>query len=209
MNISIDEYSKIYFNLPEEERDINNWVGVLEKYIANICYKYNNFLTFEERFQIAWVGACKAINTFDISKKYKFTTYLSVVIKNELLCNRRASICKLFLDTKNPNLGMYSVVSLSSFAQSKKDSTNPITIEDVIPDSKTNHISDDVMYKTDLEYLIQTCCEKDKKILRYLYEGYTQAEVASMLGCTQSCISRRIIRLRNRKISLFKEYKNN
>lgn len=196
MSIEINEYSNIYFNLPEEERDINTWVGILEKYIYSICHKYNNFFTFEERFQIAWVGATKAIRTFDINKGFKFTTYLSFVVKNELLLNRRAAICKLFLEPKNHDAGMYTVISLESTIKCENNKYSDIKIED------------EVIAKTDVEYLIKSCKKDiDKKIVKYLYEGYTQQEIANILNCAQPTIARRITRLRNRNKRLLKEYR--
>lgn len=194
--MGINEYSNIYFNLPEEERDVNTWVKVLEKYIYSICHKYNNFFTFEERFQIAWVGVMKAIKTFDITKGYEFTTYLTAVIKNELLANRKASICKLFLEPKNHNAGMYTVISLESNVKTKNGSDGSIKIED------------EVIAKTDVEYLIKSCKKDiDKKIVKYLYDGYTQQEIADILNCSQSTIAKRITRLRNKNKRLLKEYR--
>ena len=207
MSIEINEYSNIYFNLPEEERDINTWVDVLEKYIYSICHKYNNFFTFEERFQIAWVGATKAIRTFDITKGFKFTTYLSFVVKNELLLNRRAAICKLFLEPKNHDAGMYTVISLESDVKTKNGSDDSIKIEDVLQDFGPR-LYDEVIAKTDIEYLIKSCKKDiDKKIVKYLYQGYTQQEIANILNCAQPTIARRITRLRNKNKRLLKEYR--
>lgn len=195
MSIEINEYSNIYFNLPEEERDINTWVGILEKYIYSICHKYDNFFTFEERFQIAWVGATKAIRTFDITKGFKFTTYLSFVVKNELLLNRRAAICKLFLEPKNHDAGMYTVISLESDVKTKNGSDG-------------SRLYDEVIAKTDVEYLIKSCKKDiDKKIIKYLYDGYTQQEIADILNRSQPAIARRITRLRNKNKRLLKEYR--
>ena len=40
----IDSFSKEYYSLKEEDRDINTWVPVLEKFIWSMVNKYQNLL---------------------------------------------------------------------------------------------------------------------------------------------------------------------
>lgn len=192
--MNIYEFSQVYFNLPEEERDINEWYPILDKYICKICHQYN-FQPFEDLYQIAWIGTMKAIRDFDITKGYLFSTFLSVVIKNELLMDRKKIVNRLRIIPGEEEL--FTIISMNT-PISQKD--KPVLIKDIVTD-KHDYIND-TDAKIDLDNLYNAISDIDKDILYLLRKDLTQQQVADILGISQTYVSRRLKRLgvKNRKL---------
>lgn len=56
----------------------NLMYGIIAKYNKNVLYSK------EDCFQIANISLMKALKTFDVSKSYKFSTYLQTIVTNDL-----------------------------------------------------------------------------------------------------------------------------
>ena len=56
----------------------NLMYGIIAKYNKNVLYSK------EDCFQIANISLMKALKTFDTSKSYKFSTYLTTIVTNDL-----------------------------------------------------------------------------------------------------------------------------
>lgn len=153
--------------------------------VVFIAKKYETTLdTLEDLVSIGTIGLIKGINTYKIDKNIRLATYASRCISNEIL---------MYLRKNKKRVGDVSFEEALSF----DGEGNELHLEDIIG---TN---EDVTYKEyekimDIGILkerIDELNERDKQIMvmRYgLYntKEYTQKEVASILGISQSYISR-------------------
>lgn len=153
--------------------------------VVFIAKKYEGTLeTLEDLVSIGTIGLIKGINTYKIDKNIRLATYASRCISNEIL---------MYLRKNKKRVSDVSFEEALSFDAEG----NELHLEDIIvTDEDSTYTSYEK--KTDIEILkkyIDTLDERDRKIMimRYgLYntEEYTQKEVASILGISQSYISR-------------------
>lgn len=153
--------------------------------VVFIAKKYETTLdTLEDLVSIGTIGLIKGINTYKIDKNIRLATYASRCISNEIL---------MYLRKNKKRVSDVSFEEALSF----DSEGNELHLEDIIG---TN---EDVTYKeyekmTDIGVLkdrLEELNPRDKQIMvmRYgLYntKEYTQKEVASILGISQSYISR-------------------
>ena len=153
--------------------------------VVFIAKKYETSLdTLEDLVSIGSIGLIKGINTYKIDKNIRLATYASRCIANEIL---------MYLRKNKKRGGDISFEEALSF----DSEGNELHLEDIVG------TAEDVTYKeyekmTDINLLKKTISElndRDKQIMimRYgLYntKEYTQKEVASILGISQSYISR-------------------
>ncbi len=145
----------------------------------------------EELVAIGCVGLIKAVDTFDLSKRVEFSTYVSRCINNEI---------RLFLRKLK---GYKNDASFEDIFYFNKDGDD-IKLLDVIPselDIEEEYIEKD--YREFMLGLLQDSMEslneRDKKIIM-LYFGfcnnkeYSQQEIADMMNISRSMISRIINR---------------
>ena len=126
---NIDDFAKGYFAKPIGERDINEMYKVIDNYVRKTANSYLNVDCFDEVYQTAWIGAMKAVKSYDPIKKASFKTYLSVVMKNEILCVRRKNMYRVAMKTEKPEEGMYDTYYMSDLISSGKED---YTWEDII-----------------------------------------------------------------------------
>lgn len=153
--------------------------------VAHIIKKYySNINDQEDLVSIGTIGLIKAINTFDIDKNIKLSSYASRCIENEVLMHFRASK-KLSQD-----------ISLNEAIDSDKDG-NPLTLMDVM--SVEDNIIDNLDVKINSEklkkYVTEVLSQREQTviILRYGLNGcnpLTQREVAKRLNISRSYVSR-------------------
>ncbi|MGN0550367.1 MAG: RNA polymerase sporulation sigma factor SigK [Acutalibacteraceae bacterium] len=153
--------------------------------VAHIIKKYySNINDQEDLVSIGTIGLIKAINTFDIDKNIKLSSYASRCIENEVLMHFRASK-KLSQD-----------ISLNEAIDSDKDG-NPLTLMDVM--SVEDNIIDNLDVQINSEklkkYVTEVLSQREQTviILRYGLNGcnpLTQREVAKRLNISRSYVSR-------------------
>ncbi len=153
--------------------------------VAHIIKKYYSSQNDQDDLvSIGTIGLIKAINTFDINKKIKLSSYASRCIENEILMHFR-NIKKTSQD-----------ISLNEAIDTDKDG-NPLSLIDVL--STDDNILESLNTKLNVnkiyEYLDSELDDREKKviILRYGLNGeepITQREVAKILGVSRSYISR-------------------
>lgn len=153
--------------------------------VVFLAKKYENTgYDLEDLVSIGSIGLIKGINTYKMDKNIKLATYCSRCIANEILMflrknkKRRTEIS--FEDALN-----YDVEG------------NELHLEDILG------TEEDIVYKEfeakidkrALEKELNSLSDREKHIMKLRYglnntEEYTQKEVASMLGISQSYISR-------------------
>jgi RNA polymerase sporulation-specific sigma factor len=133
---------------------------------------------------IGTIGLIKAINTFDINKKIKLSSYASRCIENEILM--------YFRNLKKSSQD----ISLNEAIDTDKDG-NPLSFIDVL--SVDDNIFDKLNTKLNLgkirDYINTELDDRERQviILRYGLDNnkpLPQREVAEILGVSRSYISR-------------------
>lgn len=138
----------------------------------------------EDLISIGTIGLIKAVNTFSVERNIKLATYASRCIENEIL---------MYLRKNNAVRGE---ISIDEPLNTDYDG-NELLLSDILgtdADEVIRPLEDDADREM-LRIAIDTLPEREKQIilLRYGFIGgteYTQKEVASLLGISQSYISR-------------------
>ena len=154
--------------------------------VAHICKKYSNSnVEQDDLISIGTIGLIKGINSYNIDKGSRLSTYVSRCIDNEILMHFRA--------TKKLN----SEVFLNEPIVKDKDD-NVVTLQEVLENDERS-VEDSV----DLKFKIKLLYEKMKSILkdrertilelRFGLDGHkpkTQIEIAQSMGISRSYVSR-------------------
>lgn len=170
------------------EGDINARNTLVEhnlRLVAHIIKKYYSTQNDQDDLvSIGTIGLIKAINTFDINKNIKLSSYASRCIENEILMHFR-NIRKTSQD-----------ISLNEAIDTDKDG-NPLSLMDVLSvDDNILESIDTKLNKNKLfSYIDSELDDREKQviILRYGLNGekpMPQREIAKILGVSRSYISR-------------------
>lgn len=137
-------------------------------------------ITFDELFSEGYYGLMKAVRTFDPSKKIKFATYATTVIRNELLMMRRRN--------KRSNM----ITSADSVIHMDGNG-NEMTLYDILEDPY-NGIDEYMEIETSRavrKAVYRQLTPKHLQVLRMcLFMDMTQKDTAEALGISQSYVSR-------------------
>lgn len=153
--------------------------------VAHIIKKYYGTQSEQDDLvSIGTIGLIKAINTFDINKKIKLSSYASRCIENEILMH--------FRNAKKSAQD----ISLNETIDTDKDG-NPLTLLDIM--SVDDNIIDELDFKLNSkklgQFINEELSDRERKIiiLRYGLNGnevMTQKNVAKLLGISRSYVSR-------------------
>ena len=169
--------------------------------VAHITKKYSTTnVEQDDLISIGTIGLIKGINSFNVDKGSKLSTYVSRCIDNEILMHLRAT----------KKLG--SEVYLNEPIGKDKDD-NVITLQEILENDERN-IEDTVDIKMKIKLLYEKMKsilkDREKTILelRFGLGGHkpkTQHEIAKMMGISRSYVSR----IETKAIGkLSKEFKN-
>ena len=152
--------------------------------VAHIVKKYGAVSSDQDDLvSIGTIGLIKAIDTFDVDKKIKLSSYASRCIENEILM--------YFRSQKKTSLD----VSLDESIDTDKDG-NPLTLMDIL--SSDDNIEERLETKINSEKvyeIIKTLPERERRIIvmRYGLDGgepLTQKQTAQILNISRSYVSR-------------------
>ena len=165
------------------------WIAV-EKFVYKICNKYTNIETFSDPFDeilsIALISFTKAYESYDINSKRTFLSYLSILIRNDVLMEYRYNKDgKRYYNKKREESSMEAPIGID------KDG-NEITFLDILTIENTVY---DYIENKELINTINFCInniltEKEKIVLYYRLESLTQQKISDILGVSRSYISR-------------------
>ena len=154
--------------------------------VVHVCKKYaNTNIDQDDLLSIGTIGLIKGVNSFNVKKGSKLSTYVSRCIDNEVLMYLRS--------TKKLNAEVY----LNEPIGKDKDD-NVITLEEVL-ESDNKSIEDEVDTKIKIKKMFNKIKEvlkdREKTIieLRFGLKGgkpKTQKEIAKMMGISRSYVSR-------------------
>lgn len=153
--------------------------------VAHIIKKYYGTQNEQDDLvSIGTIGLIKAINTYDLNKNIRLSSYASRCIENEILMH--------FRNTKKTAQD----ISLNETIDTDKDG-NPLTLLDIMA------VEDNILEQLDLklnsqklgQFITEELDERERKIiiLRYGLNGekpMTQKNVAKLLKISRSYVSR-------------------
>lgn len=133
-------------------------------------------LTDEDMFQTGIIGLLKAINTFDTSKGYQFSTYAFPIVRNELLMafrkSKRSVVAAFSLDD-NADIGKGEIVPYAEMIADGKD------------------YEENVVNSMLAQQIFERLESREKHIFTMFFiENRTQSEISKALGISQSYVSR-------------------
>ena len=152
--------------------------------VAHVVKKYSNTkVDQDDLISIGTIGLIKGINTFNVDKGSKLSTYVSRCIDNEILMYLRS--------TKKLNAEVY----LNEPIGKDKDD-NVVTLQEVLENDDRN-IEDEVDLKMKIKKLYKKIGEvlkdREKTIIELRFgldDHKTQHEIAEMMGISRSYVSR-------------------
>lgn len=153
--------------------------------VVFLAKKYENTgYDIEDLVSIGSVGLIKGINTYKLDKNIKLATYVSRCISNEIL---------MFL---RKNKKRRTEISLEDTLNYDAEG-NTLCLEDILG-TEEDIVAKELEKSLDINYLqkeLNNLNDREKLIMTLRYglnntDEYTQKEVASMLGISQSYISR-------------------
>ncbi|MBQ2872478.1 MAG: RNA polymerase sporulation sigma factor SigK [Bacilli bacterium] len=180
-----EEIKYVELSMNNDQAARNKLIEHNLRLVVFLAKKYDNTSTdLEDLVSIGTIGLIKAVNTYRLDKNIKLATYASRCIDNEILMYLRK--------TKRKRTEISFEDSLSYDADG-----NELHLEDVLgteSDIVTKGLDDELDKSMMLEE-IEKLTPRDKEIieLRYGLNGkreMTQKDVASLLGISQSYISR-------------------
>lgn len=154
--------------------------------VAHIAKKYQNVdEDMEDLISIGTIGLIKAVNTFDVTKTIRLSSYASKCIENELLMMIRSR------KKKSREVSLYEPIGTDKEG-------NEISLLDIIEQDQVD-ILDKMELETGIkklgEFLRNRLSGREREIIcmRYgLLDGreITQREIGDMLGISRSYVSR-------------------
>ena len=145
-----------------------------------VCKRfYNCGIEREELNAIALLGLTKAAVNFDESRGFQFSTYASVVIRNELLMELRKR-------KKSPY-----ITSLDEEVQGGCEPMENITLLDMLPWEEKGY---EIIENRDfIPVILMSMTKREREcIVLTILEERTQEEASRILGLSQSYVSKSI-----------------
>jgi RNA polymerase sporulation-specific sigma factor len=184
----LEKEEEISYVIKCQQGDVNSRNILIEhnlRLVVFIAKKYETTLeTLEDLVSIGTIGLIKGINTYKIDKNIRLATYASRCISNEIL---------MYLRKNKKRVADISFEDSLTF----DSEGNELHLEDIIGTQEDSTYKE-YEKKTDIDLLkitIEELNPRDKQIMIMRYglnntQEYTQKEVASLLGISQSYISR-------------------
>lgn len=166
------------------------YLGFVHAITSKRYKQFKHKYSYEDLFQEGCLGLMKAANRFDSRREVKFTTYAYSYVDGQIL--------RMIRDDK-----WYGTNRKERFEKSAPYSLD-IPIKGL--DNEISYVNsignDDLNFeKIEIKMLVDELPNDLKDIVNMIYiEGFSQTEIAKIIGCSQISISR----LKKRSFRLFK-----
>ncbi len=180
-----EEIKYVELSMQGDEKARNTLIEHNLRLVVFLAKKYENTkIDLEDLVSIGTIGLIKGVNTYKLDKNIKLATYASRCIDNEILMYLRK--------TKKKRTEISFEDSLSFDADG-----NELHLEDVLG-TDADIVTKGLEEELDKKLLYKEVAKlegRDKEIIEYRYglngkKELTQKEVASLMGISQSYISR-------------------
>ena len=164
------------FNLENRDKLIRSNLRLVSYEVMHMFCGSDNKL---EIFQIGVEGLINAVDHYDITKNFSFSTYAKKCIDNKII---------KFLDSKENEIQMES---LSKPIITYENNQETLLCETIIGD---DDFTDNIDNKDLIRFLLEDLSDRDKKII-ILYFGlfdnprFSQREIAKIIGLSLSGVS--------------------
>lgn len=143
--------------------------------VVGIVLKSLNLPVYDEDlYSIGIIGLIKAVKSYDVGKGFKFSTYATRVIRNEILMSLRKKTVE-------------AVFSLDDTV--KLENGEEVPYADMISSGK--RFEDEIIAKAHFKEMLWKLPDKKRNIIiLFFIHNKTQREISSIMGLSQSYISR-------------------
>ena len=184
--LSDEDEKKYLLELEKGNKDARN--KLIEhnlRLVAHIVKKFNDDMNInDDLISIGTIGLIKGIDTYNVNKKVRLTTYCARCIQNEILMYYRSN------NKYNKNISINESIGFD------KDG-NEITILDILKSDKPDYALE-LHEKEKIKLLskyFNILNKREKEILAYRYglnnnDELTQKEIAKKLHISRSYVSR-------------------
>ena len=168
-----------------DERAKNILIERNLRLVAHIAKKYSDERNAEDLISIGTIGLIKAINTFQVSKKKKLSSYAARCIENEVLMYLRS------LRREKREVYMDDGIGTDTDG-------NSLTLADILPSGEpdiADRVSDSIESKRLYAALSRHLDASEQYIITHRYglggrPRRTQQQIADSLGISRSYVSR-------------------
>ncbi len=159
-----------------QEKLVTDNLGLV-RYIARAINATN--VDYEDVISEGTIGLIKASTTFDESKHVKFSTYATSCIRNEIL---------IFLRKENKHSKLKSIEEMLY----EDDDGNKLVLADLLSDKGNYYEEKETIevIENALNWMFNLRNSRMRTVLLLECAGVKQNEIGSILGLSQSCISR-------------------
>lgn len=180
-----DEFYELILQVKNGSREARNIIAEhnIRLVLREVNHKFVNYYRYKQDFvSLGFIALLKAIDTYDLSAGYKFSSYAIKCIDNEIMMFIR----KLKKEFKV--LGIDNTISFD-------DENNTFNLDRFLKcdDNFVNELEQKEFNKI-IREIVEKLPEKDKKIieLSFGFNGkiYTQEEISKMLNLSQASVSR-------------------
>lgn len=165
-----------------KNKQYDEWLTHNMKLLHYFAQKYFSILKdYDETLSIIYVATTKAFNCFDFNRNIKFATFLSQLILNELLMEKR----------KNKKSERFQTCSLQEILYNEKQEEMRNTREDYLA-SSTN-IEEEYIQKeavANISEAIKALSYQKKQVIQMTLENKKQKDICDKLNLSQSYVSR-------------------
>ncbi len=180
-----EEFRYVELSMQGDEEARNKLIEHNLRLVVFLAKKYENTkVDLEDLVSIGTIGLIKGVNTYRLDKNIKLATYASRCIDNEILMYLRK--------TKKKRTEISFEDSLSFDADGNELHLEDVlgTESDIVTKGLEDELDKQLLYKE-----VSKLGGRDKEIIEYRYglngrKELTQKEVASLMGISQSYISR-------------------
>ncbi|APF28150.1 RNA polymerase sigma factor, sigma-70 family protein [Clostridium sporogenes] len=160
--------------------DIEQHLNLVHSIASKRYKQFRHKYSYDDLFQEGCLGLMKAVNRFDDNKGIKFSTYAYPYVDGQILIMARDD--KWYGKNRKERFEKSAPYSLDSII---KGTENEITYIDSIGNYDFN------FEKIEVRMLVDMLPNKLKDIVSMIYiEGFSQTEIAKIIGCSQVSISR-------------------
>ena len=145
----------------------------------------------EDMFQAGCVGLIKAVDKFDPSRGYAFSTYAVPTIDGHIqVYKQRTNHLIRPLRQNRSGDELYSYRHVESMDAPIKYNDENLYLSNILEDSA--NVEADATGGLIVEFLLSKLNEQERRIIELRMEEYSQQDIADMIGTTQANVSRKI-----------------
>lgn len=151
-------------------------IGLVKSIAKGFKSRDSHALPTSDRVSVGYIALLKAVKNFDPSKGFAFTTYASRVIKSDISRYITLHGHRTFTRPYDPIQECPPV-----------DPDCYIYIKLL---SQERHFEELAEEKDYIQSILSRCSKQEKAVLKGIFAGKTQKDIAKALGCKQANISR-------------------